>query len=130
MEAFSLIKEEAIKYFLNTTGSHDWEHIERVYNLCIHIGTKEKANLDILKYAAVLHDIGRNYQDQASGKLCHAKKSAVLAKKLLEKYEVNKYIELLNTKLDVDIIKEYFNRYVYKYVLLTKQNFKDALLIK
>ena len=37
---------------------------------------------------------------------------------LMEKYEVNKYIELLNTKLDVDIIKEYFNKYVYKYVLL------------
>ena len=37
---------------------------------------------------------------------------------LLEKYEVNKYIELLNMKLDVDIIKEYFNKYVYKYVLL------------
>jgi len=89
MEVFSLIKEEAIKYFLNASGSHDWEHVERVYNLCMYIGTKENANLDILKYAAVLHDIGRDYQDQASGKLCHAKKSAVLAKKLLEKYEVN-----------------------------------------
>jgi len=37
---------------------------------------------------------------------------------LMEKYEVNKYIELLDKKLDVDIIKEYFNKYVYKYVLM------------
>ncbi len=37
---------------------------------------------------------------------------------LMEKYEVKKYIELLDKKLDVDIIKEYFNRYVYKYILM------------
>lgn len=37
---------------------------------------------------------------------------------LMEKYEVNRYIELLNKKLDVKIIKEYFNRYVYKYILM------------
>jgi len=37
---------------------------------------------------------------------------------LMEKYELNKYIELLDAKLDVDVIKEYFNKYVYKYALL------------
>ena len=37
---------------------------------------------------------------------------------LMGKYEVNKYIELLDKKLDVDIIKEYFNKYVYKYILM------------
>lgn len=37
---------------------------------------------------------------------------------LMQKYELNKYIELLDKKLDVKILKEYFNRYVYKYVLM------------
>jgi len=37
---------------------------------------------------------------------------------LMEKYELNKYIELLDKKLEVDLIKEYFNKYVYKYVLM------------
>lgn len=37
---------------------------------------------------------------------------------LMEKYEVNKYIELLDKKLDVNILKEYFNRYIYKYILM------------
>ncbi|MBT3755606.1 MAG: hypothetical protein HOD64_01535 [Candidatus Cloacimonetes bacterium] len=37
---------------------------------------------------------------------------------LMEKYELNKYIELLDKKLNVDLIKEYFNKYIYKYVLI------------
>jgi len=37
---------------------------------------------------------------------------------LMEKYELSKYIELLDKTLDVDILKEYFNKYVYKYLLL------------
>ncbi len=37
---------------------------------------------------------------------------------LMEKYELNKYIELLDEKLDVDVLKEYFNKYVYKYLLM------------
>lgn len=37
---------------------------------------------------------------------------------VMEKYELNKYIELLDKKLDVDVIKEYFNKFVYKYVLM------------
>ncbi len=37
---------------------------------------------------------------------------------LMEKYKLNKYIELLDAKLDVDVIKEYFNKYVYKYILM------------
>ncbi|MDP8200791.1 MAG: hypothetical protein P9M11_01465 [Candidatus Tenebribacter burtonii] len=37
---------------------------------------------------------------------------------LMGKYELNKYIELLDKKLEVDIIKEYFNKYIYKYVLM------------
>ncbi len=37
---------------------------------------------------------------------------------LMGKYEVNKYILLLDKKLDVDVIKEYFNKYVYKYILM------------
>lgn len=37
---------------------------------------------------------------------------------LMEKYDLNKYIELLDKTLNVDVIKEYFNKYIYKYLLL------------
>ena len=66
MDVFSQIQEEVVKHFLNAKGSHDWEHTERVHNLCIRIGKKENADLEILKYAAVLHDIGRNHQDEST----------------------------------------------------------------
>ncbi len=90
MDLFNQIKGEAKIFFSNTKGSHDWEHTERVYNLCIHIGKKEEANLEILKFAAILHDIGRKYEDDSKGKICHAEKGGILARQLLEKYNLDK----------------------------------------
>ena len=78
-----------MKHFSKIKGSHDWEHTERVYTLCMCIGKKENANLEILKYAAILHDIARSHQDKSNGFFCHAKEGGILAKKLLEKYNVD-----------------------------------------
>ena len=84
------ISEKVKSMFLKAKGSHDWEHTQRVYNLCMHIGEKEKADIEILQLAAILHDIGRDHQDKSNGKICHAEKGAVLAKELLKKYDVEK----------------------------------------
>jgi uncharacterized protein len=86
MDLYSQIIKEAQKFFKNAKGSHDWEHTERVLNLCIHIGKKEKADIEVLRLAAILHDIGRGKEDKSKGKICHAKQGAVLAKKFLRKY--------------------------------------------
>jgi len=82
------IKAFAKKCFSNSNGSHDWEHTCRVYNLCIHIGQKERADLEVLKVAAYLHDIGRSRQDKSKGTICHAEKGAEMAKFFLDKYEI------------------------------------------
>jgi len=87
---FAKIKKEAQRYFKNARGSHDWSHIERVYNLAIKIGKKEKADLEILKLAAILHDIGRKHQDEVNGKIDHAEIGVKLARKILEKYNLEK----------------------------------------
>jgi len=84
------IKKEAQKYFKDAKGSHDWSHVERVYNLAVKIGKKEKAALEILKLAAILHDVGRKRQDEVNGKLDHAEMGAKLAKRILEKYNLQK----------------------------------------
>jgi uncharacterized protein len=89
MTVFSQIREEVVKHFVNAKRSHDWEHTQRVHNLCVRIGTKENADLEIVKYAAVLHDIGRNHQDISNGEICHAEKGAMVARNLLEKYDVD-----------------------------------------
>lgn len=89
-ELIDKIKKEAKNIFSKAKGSHDWEHTQRVCNLCVFIGEKEKADMEILQLAAILHDIGRNCQDKSNGKICHAERGAVLAEKLLEKYSLEK----------------------------------------
>lgn len=55
----SEIKGEAGAFFRSARGSHGWDHTERVLRLCLRIGKKEKADLGVLKLAALLHDIDR-----------------------------------------------------------------------
>lgn len=81
---FEAVREEAESFFRNARGSHDWDHTERVYRLCLRIGRKEKANLSVLSLAALLHDIGREEEDRSSGRTCHAKKGALWARNILK----------------------------------------------
>lgn len=67
-------------------GSHAWDHTRRVYRLCLRIGKKEGADLEVLKIAALLHDIGRNHQDENQGSVCHARNGAEMAQELLRGY--------------------------------------------
>lgn len=88
MELIEQIKNEAKDFFSNAKGSHDWEHTKRVYNLSIHIARKESVDIEILKLAAILHDIGRPEQDRLNGKIDHAEKGAILASKILKKHNL------------------------------------------
>ncbi len=60
-------------------GTHGFEHVERVYATCKHIGIVEKADLDILLPAALLHDIARAEEN-------HAEAGAEKAKQILHRY--------------------------------------------
>ena len=81
----SRTREEARVFFQSARGSHDWDHTERVYRLCLRIGRKEKADLGVLRLAALLHDIGREEEDRSDGKICHGRSGAALAKEVLER---------------------------------------------
>jgi len=74
----------ARNHFQNAKFSHDWEHTERVYRLCMHIGAVEGADLEVLAISAYLHDIGRTLQDRAKGGICHAEKGSEMAREILE----------------------------------------------
>lgn len=69
-------------------GSHDWGHTMRVHSLCMTIGKTEGADLEVLSMAAYLHDIGRSYQDQSKGGICHAEKGAEIAEEILKKTDL------------------------------------------
>jgi uncharacterized protein len=84
------IKAYAKKCFAGAQASHDWDHSERVVRLCLYIGKAEGADLEVLEIAAYLHDIGRPFQDESKGAICHAEKGAEMARALLEGYPISK----------------------------------------
>lgn len=83
------IMQEAKSYFLDMPPSHNWNHVERVYNLALEIGKKENVDLFILSLAALLHDIGRKQELENPECLDHSEISAKLAKPILEKYNID-----------------------------------------
>ena len=80
------IKEIVEKEMQDVGPSHDFSHVMRVYNLCLLIAKyEENADLEVLKLAALLHDIARSKEDlDDTGKIDHAVLSAEMAEKILK----------------------------------------------
>jgi uncharacterized protein len=76
-ELYKLVKRE-----MSTGGAHDFEHVERVLALAERLAEEEGANLEVVRFAALLHDIERAREDRGEVP-CHAIASAARAKKLL-----------------------------------------------
>jgi len=73
-------------------SAHAMEHVMRVYNLCLHLAKYESGiDLDILKTAALLHDIARvkEFQDK-TGSIDHAILGAEMAAEILRKHGYSK----------------------------------------
>ncbi|WP_010477275.1 HD domain-containing protein [Thermococcus zilligii] len=69
--------------FFERDGTHGFSHVERVFNLCLHIGREEGADLEVLALAALLHDIARPLED--AGKVeDHAAEGARIARGYLK----------------------------------------------
>lgn len=51
------VRTKVSELFQNHSADHDFQHIERVTKLALHIGEKEGADLEIVELAALLHDI-------------------------------------------------------------------------
>ncbi|MBN2851871.1 MAG: HD domain-containing protein [Clostridia bacterium] len=92
MDIFKQLEEHVIRLFDEAKGSHDWEHTKRVYNMCLHLGKAEKADMEIVRLAALLHDIGRSEQDKNHGKISHEKLGATMAEEILASYGVSEEI--------------------------------------
>jgi len=73
--------EEIVKKML-ICSTHDYEHTQRVRNLCMMLGTLESANLEVLEVAALLHDIERPTENK-NNEICHAEVGSKTAKKIL-----------------------------------------------
>jgi uncharacterized protein len=66
--------QRAKKAFDGQDPAHDWAHNLRVLVMAERIGQEEGADMEILRYATLLHDIGRA-EERRTGE-CHAEISA------------------------------------------------------
>jgi uncharacterized protein len=76
----------AARYRDGEGGCHGPDHAGRVYRTALYIGRLMGARLDVLGAAALLHDIGRPYEKENQGKVCHAEKGAELAREILQDF--------------------------------------------
>jgi uncharacterized protein len=49
--------QQAKKWYQNADPVHDFDHVLRVYHLALRIAKEENADLEIVKAAALLHDV-------------------------------------------------------------------------
>jgi uncharacterized protein len=59
---FEKLRDRSKEFF--KLSHHDRFHVERVYNMALRIAKEENANLDVVKAAALLHDIARAMEDE------------------------------------------------------------------
>ncbi len=85
--------KEYVKREMGYGGAHGFDHVERVLTLAERIAREEGADLDVVRYAALLHDIDRAKEDRGEVE-CHARSSSEHARRLLGSYGFpNEFIE-------------------------------------
>lgn len=80
--------EEARQYYPPADSAHGFDHVLRVLALAERIARAEGANLEIVRAAVLLHDVGR--AEEAQGKGCHARIGAERAREILQSYPQDK----------------------------------------
>ena len=86
---FDRLRERVLSYFEGINPCHDISHTDRVLKLALHIGEKEGADLEIVRAAALLHDVARREQDESRGKVCHAERGGELAVVILREMGIS-----------------------------------------
>lgn len=78
--------KDIVKNTLFDCPAHNFDHVIRVYNLAIKLAEDKKVDLNVIKAAALLHDIGgAREMNDPSGETDHAIESAKMSKPILKK---------------------------------------------
>ncbi|MFA5405855.1 MAG: HD domain-containing protein [Candidatus Nanoarchaeia archaeon] len=70
-----------------SAGGHGTEHINRVYNNALRIAKIEQCDVEVVKAAALMHDIARHLDESNPNGPCHAEQGAEMARELLKEYD-------------------------------------------
>lgn len=92
-EIISNLKTDIKKH--NGGSSHDYYHLIRVFNNAVNMSKEMEINEEeefIVLASALLHDIGKNSANDSTKKDDHEKKSSMLARSILEKYNISEGI--------------------------------------
>ena len=79
MQPYPVTVEYARTLYENGGGGHDFDHVLRVTALAEHIAAAERADLAVVRTAALLHDIG-----ESQGREEHHLRGAAMARELLQ----------------------------------------------
>lgn len=74
--------EQARAWYSDADPTHDFEHVLRVYRMAERLGREERADLEIIRAAALLHDI-QGSPDGSNKRARHHHQSAELAGRIL-----------------------------------------------
>lgn len=83
------VTDEARRMLSGAQKSHAWDHTLRVLATASRIGQTEGADILVVRLAALLHDVGRPFEDESKGLVCHAKKGAELAGPVLAGLDID-----------------------------------------
>lgn len=96
---FIKLTEIAKPFYATGDSGHDFAHIQRVMKLCQKLGEEEKANLDILLAAALLHDVvnvPKNHPRRKEGSRMAAEKGALLMKEVgYEQEDIDRVFDVI-----------------------------------
>ncbi len=85
-ELWEKLLKEAERLYAANGNSHRLDHVKRVLALAERLARAEGADLEVVKVAALFHDIGRAEEKRTKGKVCHAAYGAQMVKQILKKY--------------------------------------------
>jgi uncharacterized protein len=74
--------KEARQYYRGADAVHDFDHVLRVLVMAERLAREEDADLEIVRTAALLHDVARGHGDRLS--VDHAQAGAEFAQRLLQ----------------------------------------------
>jgi uncharacterized protein len=74
--------EDARRYYAGADAIHDFDHVLRVLALAERLAYREDADIEIVRTAALLHDVARGHGDRLEND--HARAGAEMARAILD----------------------------------------------
>ena len=74
--------KDKIQCYFKSGGGHGFDHVQRVHDVAVKISEGEDVDMDIVRAAALLHDIARSKEDEED--ICHAEEGSKMAKEILK----------------------------------------------